>query len=79
MAIPEFNFVQWVATLTPILLFMWNNRRKAKEDSAAKHEENQRVQRDIATSLRFHPPHSHSEKHGPLQAEGISFPPKDDD
>jgi hypothetical protein len=77
----DFNLQQAVATAiataTPIIIMMWNNRRTARKEVEAKHAENQAKQNEIATLLRFHPPHTHLEKSGVLHAEGISKPPED--
>lgn len=73
----DINWGQVAATSVPVLLFMWNNRRQARKEIQEKHKESMRQQGEITTLLRFHPPHTHGEKAGPLHAEGITFPPKD--
>ena len=64
-----------LTSTVPILLFMWSNRRKAKADTAQKHEENQAVLNEILTERKYLPAHGHAERSGPLQADGITRAP----
>lgn len=65
----------FLTSTVPIVIYLWNNRRQAKAENQKKHQENIAVQESIAETLRWHPPHKHSERVGPLTAEGIDYPP----
>lgn len=63
-----------VAEITvPILLVMWNNKRKAKKEREKQHEENKKSIDGMKQQLTLCPPHLHTEEKGVLKAEGI-FP-----
>lgn len=71
------SITEAIATTVPIILYIWNNKRKAKKDTERRHEENQAVLNGLVTERRYFPAHGHSEKSGLLQAEGINYPPKE--
>jgi hypothetical protein len=60
-----------IGVASPILFFMWRNRREAKRDTERRHEENQREFRAVIEQQKYLPPHDHIETGGPLQASGI--------
>lgn len=52
---------------------------KAEVNNQQRHSENKKVLTEISTQLRYHPPHRHLERKGPLNAEHIIYGPKKDD
>jgi len=67
------HIIETVLTSTvPLGLYMWNNRRIAKQESQKKHVENQDLLSEIKSNLEDHPPHHHIERGSmPLTAAGI--------
>jgi hypothetical protein len=64
-----------LTTTIPIVIYMWANRRQAKADVESKHEANQRKLDEILTERQYFPAHGHSERSGPLCAEGVTRGP----
>jgi len=65
----------FLVVTSPIILFMWRNRDKAKKEQEAKHAENQKLLEEIKTEREWLPSHGHGERSGPLTAEGITRSP----
>lgn len=68
--------VSAIITVGPIVGLMIKNRRKAKQEVTEKHDENKKLLENIITLQKYHPPHTHAERKGPLLAENIVFPPR---
>lgn len=60
----------------PILLYMRNNKRKARDDAERRDKEHQAILNGLMTERKYFPSHAHGEKAGPLEAEGINYPPE---
>ena len=67
--------VEAVATVVPIVLYMWSNKRRAKHDTEKRHEENRQKLDELVSEGRNYPPHMHTEKRGPLTVDGVKYPP----
>jgi hypothetical protein len=55
----------------PVILYLAANKRDAKKERLAQHEENKKKLDAIISEREFFPPHGHIEEDGPLQAEGV--------
>jgi hypothetical protein len=63
----HFDWIQLLATLVPLLIFLWVNRTDVKR----RHDENMRQWRSLLDELSDYPPHEHMERGGALAADGI--------
>ena len=59
----------------PVMLYIWSNKRKAREDTERRHQENQSLLLGMSTRERYYPHHKHLERTGNLTTEGIDYPP----
>jgi hypothetical protein len=66
----------WVAVAVTVILYIAGNKKAAKKDMDARHQENQAKLNEIIAEHSFLPPHDHIEEHGPLDADGIIRRPK---
>jgi hypothetical protein len=67
--------------MTPILLYVWSNKKSAKADVERRHQENQAALTNINTTLQWNPPHAHSEDDNdgpsvPLMSGKIRYGPR---
>ncbi len=80
MFVPDLE--KWASNLisvtVPLLLYAWNNKRKARRDQDRRHEENQKILQQVAAERQFLPLHRHGERTGPLTVDGLSYAPKPD-
>jgi len=67
------SIIEAAATVIPIVLYLWSNKRKAKHDMDRRHEENQTILHEIVAEREYLPPHFHRERIGPLSAEEIRY------
>ena len=59
-----------ISVTVPLLLYAWNNKRKAKRDEDKRHQQ-------MLAERQFLPAHRHKENEGPLYVDGIMYtPPK---
>jgi hypothetical protein len=77
------RIIENIATITvPLALYMLANRDRAKRENEERdeqnrrendrrHEENKKVLEDLLIERMFFPPHEHTERSGPLTAEGV--------
>lgn len=66
-----------LAGSVPVLIYIATNKRQAKADVERRHQENQKLVSELVTERKYFPAHAHSEKTGPLHAEGINYPPEE--
>lgn len=64
-----------LSSTIPIGIYMYSNRRQAKHDVEEKHLANQKLLNELLTERKYLPAHGHSERRGPLTAEGIRVGP----
>ena len=65
-----------IGTVTiPILVMLWNNRRKTKDELEQKHKENVEMFNTIVLDRKLYTPHEHLEREGELRAENIRKAP----
>jgi hypothetical protein len=73
MFVPDLEKLAYnlLGVTAPVVIYLWSNKRKAKRDQDRRHEENQKILQQVVAERQFLPAHRHSEKDGPLYADGI--------